>query len=77
LCTKWMMLCEVVWLAWLQLPVIFKYRLVTALVPLASDSRILSSGIVPGAVVCLNFPTYSLFRHAKYGMSVVEMLFCG
>jgi hypothetical protein len=32
----------VVWLAWLQLPVIFKYRLVTVLVPLASDSRILS-----------------------------------
>jgi hypothetical protein len=36
------MICEVVWLARLQLPVVFKYRLVTALVPLASDSRILS-----------------------------------
>jgi hypothetical protein len=39
--TNWL-ICEVVWLAWLQLPVVFKYRLVTALVPLASDSRILS-----------------------------------
>jgi hypothetical protein len=40
--TNWL-ICEVVWLAWLQLPVVFKYRLVTALVPLASDSRILST----------------------------------
>jgi hypothetical protein len=36
------LICDVVWLALLQLPVIFKYRLVTALVPLASDSKILS-----------------------------------
>jgi hypothetical protein len=37
--------CELVWLAWWQLPfdtVVFKYRLVTALVPVTSDSRILS-----------------------------------
>jgi hypothetical protein len=36
------LICDVVWLALLQLPVIFKYWLVTALVLLASDSRILS-----------------------------------
>jgi hypothetical protein len=37
--------CELVWLAWWQLSfdtVVFKYRLVTALVPVTSDSRILS-----------------------------------
>jgi hypothetical protein len=52
--TNWL-LCEVVWLAWLQLPVVFKYRLVTALVPLASDSRILSH---PCSVVGLFPSTY-------------------
>jgi hypothetical protein len=39
------MICDGLWLTWWQLPnwaVVFKYRLVTALVLLASDSRILS-----------------------------------
>jgi hypothetical protein len=39
--TNWL-ICDVILLAWLQLPVLSEYRLVTALVPLASDSRIVS-----------------------------------
>jgi hypothetical protein len=46
--TNWLS-CDWLWLAWWQLPngaVLFEYRLVTVLVPLASDSRILSLGTI-------------------------------
>jgi hypothetical protein len=37
--TNWL-ICEVVWLARFQLPVVFKYRLVTVLVPLVGYARL-------------------------------------